>query len=165
MNHPPETRLEPVYRPSTRQIVRGERIRRFNLIAVYLPIGLAAFLGLTITILLLIAALGNGSSEALETISAVADSVLILAIIPTMVLCAIVPTAFLAISIQMRRRGQAPIRSAHWFFWQVQYRLELIAEQIALIMAKIREPFIRIASRYAFIRNLFIRFLSLIKWR
>ncbi len=164
MNNPPETQIEQVYRPSSRQIDRGARIRRFNLLAIYLPIGLASFLALALTILLLIAALGAGSSEALETISAVADSVMILAIIPTMVLCAIVPTAFMVISLQMRSRGQAPLRSTQWFLWQVQYRLELIADRIVIIMAKIREPIIRISSSYAFINRLFVRILSLFKW-
>ena len=87
MNNQPETQIEQVYSPSSRQTDRRARIRRFNLLAVYLPIGLASLLALALTILLLIAALGDGSSKALETISAVADSVMILAIIPTMVLC------------------------------------------------------------------------------
>jgi hypothetical protein len=165
MNHPPETQIEPVYRPSTRQVERGARMRRFNILAIYLPIGLALVIAVSITILLLIVALGIGSTEALETISAVADSVMILAIIPTMVLCAIVPTAFFAITFQMRGRGQAPIRSSQWIMWRVQYRLELIADRIVVIMAQIREPFIRIASRYAFISNLIIRLLSIFKRR
>ena len=165
MNHPPETQIEPVYRPSTRQLERGERIRRFNVLAVYLPIGLAAIIAITLTVLLLIVALGVGSSEALATISAVADSVVILAIIPTMVLCAIVPTAYIAVAMQMRSRGQAPVRSTQWILWQVQYRLELIAERIVIIMAKIREPIIRIAARYAFIKDLIDRILSLFKRR
>jgi len=165
MNHLPETQIEPVYRPSVRQIERGAKIRRFNFLAIYLPIGLAALVAIVITILLLIAALGVGSSDTLETISAVADSVVILAIIPTMVLCAIVPTAYIAISMQLRSRGQAPIKSTHIIFWQVQYRLELIAEQIAIIMSRIREPIIRIASRYAFVKHLIVRILSIFKRR
>ena len=163
MNNLPETQIEPVYRPSTRQVDRGARMRRFNFLAVYLPIGLAVIVVLSITILLVIIALGIGSTEALETISAVADSVVILAIIPTMVLCAIVPTAYIAISVQMRSRGQAPLRSTQGFLWQVQYRLELIAESIVRIMARIREPIIRIASKYAYIRTLFARILSIFK--
>ena len=73
-------------------------MRRFNFLAIYLPIGLALLIVLSITILLLIVALAIGSTEMLETISALADSAVILAIIPTMVLCAIVPTAFFAIT-------------------------------------------------------------------
>lgn len=130
-----------------------------------MPIGLALIIAISITVLLLVVALSIGSTEMLETISAVADSVMILAIIPTMVLCAIVPTAFFAITFQMRRRGQAPIRSSQWILWRVQYRLELIANRLVAILAQIREPFIRIASRYAFITNLITRLLSIFKRR
>ena len=41
MNHLPETQIVPVYRPSTRQVERGARMRRFNIFAIYMPIGLA----------------------------------------------------------------------------------------------------------------------------
>jgi hypothetical protein len=140
-------------------------MRRFNIFAIYMPIGLALIIAISITVLLLVVALSIGSTEMLETISAVADSVMILAIIPTMVLCAIVPTAFFAITFQMRRRGQAPIRSSQWILWRVQYRLELIANRLVAILAQIREPFIRIASRYAFITNLITRLLSIFKRR
>ena len=90
MNQPADSQLEPIFEPSTRQLERAASIRRFNRIYIFLPISLASIIALALTILLIFLALGIGTVEVRETISGIADSVLILTIIPTMVLCAIV---------------------------------------------------------------------------
>ena len=161
MNQPANSQLEPVFEPSNRQLERAAKIRRFNRIYIFLPVSLASIIALTLTILLIILALGIGTDEVRETISGIADSVLILAIIPTMVLCAIVPTAYIAISIQMRQRGVAPIRQTQWFFWVVQERLGFLGTRISKLMEKIREPFVRISARYAFLQTLITRIINI----
>ncbi len=163
MNQPADTQLEPNFEPSTRQLDRASSIRRFNRIYIFLPISLASIIALTLTILLIVLALGIGTDEVRETISAIADSVLILTIIPTMVLCAIVPTAFIAVSIQTRQRGIAPIRQTQFFFWRVQDRLGLLGARIGNLMQKIREPIMRISARYAYIETLLIRLIKIFK--
>lgn len=163
MNQPVNSELEPVFEPSNRQLDRATRMRRFNRIYIFLPVSLASIIALALTILLIILALGIGTDEVRETLSGIADSVLILAIIPTMVLCAIVPTVYLAISIQMRQRGVAPIRQTQWFFWVVQERLGFLGNLISRLMEKFREPFVRISARYAFIHTLFMRLFKIFK--
>lgn len=163
MNHPANSQLEPIFEPSTRQIERAARIRKFNRIYILLPVSLAAIIALTLTILLIILALGIGTDEVRETISAVADSVLILTIIPTMILCAIVPTLFIAVSVQTKQKGIAPIRQTQWFFWRVQERLGFLGARIGILMEKIREPIVRISARYAYVQTFLMRLFKLFK--
>lgn len=163
MNQPADTQLEPIFEPSNRQLERAARIRRFNRIYVFLPISLASIIALALTILLIFLALGIGTVEVRETISGIADSVLILTIIPTMVLCAIVPTAFIAISIQTRQRGIAPIRQTQWFFWRVQDRFGFLGIRIGRLMEKFREPIMRISARYAYLQTFLIRLIKIFK--
>ncbi len=163
MNQPADSQLEPIFEPSTRQLERAASIRRFNRIYIFLPISLASIIALALTILLIFLALGIGTVEVRETISGIADSVLILTIIPTMVLCAIVPTAFIAVSIQTRQRGIAPIRQTQFFFWRVQDWLGLLGTRIGNLMQKIREPIMRISARYVYIEILLIRLIKIFK--
>ena len=163
MNQPADSQLEPIFKPSNQQLERARNIRRFNRIYILLPVSLAGIIALVLTILLIILALGIGTDEVRETISGIADSVLILAIIPTMVLCAIVPSVYIAMSIQMRQRGVAPIRQTQWFFWVVQERLGFLGARISRLMEKFREPFVRISARYAFVHTLFMRLFKIFK--
>lgn len=155
MEQPPGTQIEPIYSPSNRQLDRAAKIRKFNTLYIYLPMGLASLLAVGLTILLIVLALGVGTDEVRETISGIADSFLILSIIPTMVLCAIVPTAFIALSIQMKQKDQAPIRQTQWLLWRLQSRLNILGPRIGAILAKIREPFLLIYARYAFLQSIF----------
>ena len=163
MEPPASSQIEPRYRPTKRQEDRAAQIRKFNRLYIYLPIGFASSIALGITVLLIILALGVGTPKILATISGMADSFVILAIIPTLVLCAIVPLAFFAITYQMRQRGSAPIRQTQWFLWRIQSRLDILGPRISAIMAKIRKPFVRVYSRYAFFQSLINYFRRLLR--
>jgi hypothetical protein len=161
MDNPSTANIQPNFHPSISQEDRGAKMRRFNFLYIYLPIGFAALVILALTILLLIMALGVGSAATLATLSGMADSVIILAIIPTMILCAIVPFVYLAVVFQTRSRGRAPIQQSQRMLWRVQDRLESVTFRVASLMSIMREPFIRISARYAFIKHFLIRIVSL----
>ena len=66
----PQQKIE----PTSSQLERAAAIKRFNTLYIYMPIGLGAFLVLSLVILLLIAVLALEDLQTLMTVSAVLTS-------------------------------------------------------------------------------------------
>lgn len=152
------------YQPSPAQVERAKALRRFNRLALYLPVGLVAALIVLITIFLLYFALFEADSQAIITLSAVADSIIIIYAIPTMLLCGLFPTLFIIAFAQGRQRGMAPIQTTRRILWQIESQLIRVQGKINEVAPKVTGPLISLHSRFAFLctfitrlRQLFLR--------
>lgn len=142
------------YQATQTQLLRRAELRKFNLIRVYLPIAFFSLVTLALIISLLFISLNPPQEQTPETISGIADAIVILGIIPLMMICAIFPILFLAATFQVKSRDSAPIRRTQSLLWQIDAALMKIGATVTRIAGKIGAPFITIHSRFAYFRTL-----------
>jgi hypothetical protein len=148
-------------KPTSTQEERAARIRRFNLLYVYLPIGLLSLIVVVIVLFLLIytlTPLGQGNNI---VVAALADVIVIVYSVPLMILCAILPTAFVFLTIQSRKKGIAPLRQSQSFLWRVETELVYVQSKVKLVAQQIARPFLYLNGIGAFIQSFVNRLLKL----
>jgi len=148
---------EQEYIPADSQLERVRRIRRFNYLAVYLPVGLISLIGLLTVILLIYLAVFQPREETLHTISGYSDALTILAMIPLLLLCAIVPTLLIIGSLQARKNGTAPIRRLQEFMWRFESRIQRVDQPIRRFESRITTPLIAYQAMIAYLGTLIRR--------
>lgn len=94
------------FEPTAEQLARELAIRRFRRLYVYLPIGIAVALAAIILIIVLIGLFAPGLVGANQFISALADIIVILWIIPMLVITAVPTIGYIAYVINRRQRRQ-----------------------------------------------------------
>jgi hypothetical protein len=163
MNLPESVPQSPEYQPAPTQLERARALQRFNRLFVYLPIGFVSILIVAITGILLYLALFQANEATLTTLSAVADSVVILLVVPTMLLCVIFPAVFTIALRQGRQRGMAPSRAVRRLLWRIDNQLLRVRMAVNNTVPKVTQPLINYHARFAYIRTLILGLKQLVK--
>jgi hypothetical protein len=95
---------EPTFEPTAEQLERDRLLRRRNRLYIYLPVGIFSFMVGVIIVIMLIGVLAPGGQTMEEFISAVADIIVILWIIPMMIIISILPVSYVAYLINRRQK-------------------------------------------------------------
>ncbi len=148
---------EQEYIPADSQLERVRRIRRFNWLAVYLPVGLISLIVLLTVILLIYLAIFRPRDETLQTISGYSDAFTILAMLPLLLLCAIMPSLLIFGGLQARKRGAAPIRRLQVLMWRLESRIRAADQPIRRLESRITTPLIAYQAMIAYLGTLIRR--------
>lgn len=95
---------EPTFEPTAEQLARDRILRRRTWLYIYLPLGLVTLVAIILLVLILIAIFAPGTDGTLIFLSAVADIIVILWIIPAMLMVAILPVAYGAYRLNRRQK-------------------------------------------------------------
>lgn len=163
MEYTETAEVKPEYQPTVRQLERAAALRRFNRLFVYLPILLAALIGLFVVGLLFWVTLIQPGEESRETVSGIASFVIILASIPTTLLCAIPSVLFIALTVQGRQKGSAPVKWVQTTFWRLDSLVLRIQTAVNESMPKVAGVVISGHAAVAYVRNLLKKLTNLLK--
>ena len=155
--------MEPVFEPSTRQLERAKEIRRFNLLYIYFPIVSLSLVVLLLVLALIYLGLNPPALETLQTLSGIADAVVILGLIPTIILCGIFPTLVIGVTVQARKQGIAPIQQLQVLLWRLDRLIGTGRMKVDEVAPKIARPFINIHATVAYIKTLFKQIIRIFK--
>lgn len=152
---------EPVL-PTAEQHARLEARRRYNLLHVYLPLGLVALLWL-ITILALLWLTVVGKWFAVDTdqerfralVSGVADAVTILMLLPCLLLCLLPLGGAAGVFVWRRRRGaDAPdVQESLPLFWRIENVISRVQAPVVAFLPKLAQPIVVVYGLAAFVRT------------
>jgi len=135
MYPPPEP---PDYHPSAEQLARRKARQRFYRLYMLLPLGLVALVATTIVVLLLIGVFSPGIIGTEAFISALADIILILWIMPMLVLLALFILGFVALTVNRRQqRNLLPEDSPRRQYGRVQLVLWRVQRFLDQASAKV----------------------------
>jgi hypothetical protein len=148
-NSPPSVE----YQPTAAQQQRAAALRRFNWLYFYLPITLISLGGLALFVYLLWSSLPAEQTQERLFVSALADIVIILTVLPTLLLCAIVPGAAVYLTMHGRKAGWAPLRKLQTLFWRLEGLLAKIDGPIRQVSDKTAQALIQAHSRAAWLRQ------------
>lgn len=137
---------EPTFEPTPAQLERDQLLRRRTRLYIYLPLGIVSFIAALLIILILIGLFAPGITGTAAFISAVADIIVILWLIPTVILIAIFPIAYLAYVVNRRQKrklnpqtgplaNRSRIQILLWrlqiFIGQAQVKTDEVAPRVA----------------------------------
>jgi len=142
---------------------RTTALRRFNRLAVYLPLAFAALAVLVVVVWLIIISLAGTTERASDTMSGAADIVLILTSVVWMLVCALFPLLFFGLTFQLRRSGRRPLSSLQRLFWRVNGLVGKLAAIVDRTAPKVANALISIHARFAYIFAVAKRIRSLFK--
>lgn len=162
METPINTQEARKYEPTPEQAARADQLRQFNRLYVYGPIVALSLVVVGLIVWLTIVALAPTSQAARITLSAVADAVLIMGIVPLMLLCAIVPVFFLVATFQARQRGIAPRRQLQRWLWIVDSSVGKLGKRVDGVAQRLAKPFVAAHARASYVGALWTRLVRLI---
>lgn len=154
---------ETVYEPTAQQAERAAALRRFNLLFVYLPIGLLSAIVVVIVVILLIVAIGQQNAEALLFLSGLADVALVIALLPVIVIGAVLLGLIFYGYTQGRKRGTAPIRQTQTLLWRMDNLVGRIYVRTATTADRIAQPFMTLQGAFAYVRSLITQLIHMVK--
>jgi len=157
------TQHEIQYEPSAEQTERAAKLRRFNLLYVYLPIGLISAVTIVTVAILLIVAIVQPSVESLLWLSGLADIALVIAMLPIIVIGAVIIALIGYTFTQARRREMAPIRQSQRLLWRMDNvvgRLRVRTDDVAAVIA---QPFFKVHGAMAYVRTLATQIIGMVK--
>ncbi len=139
---------EPTFKPTEAQLERDRILRRRNRLYIYLPLGIVSFIALLLLVLILIGIFAPGADGTEEFISAVADIIVILWIIPAMILVSILPITYVAYLLNRRQKrkldpqtGPLAYRSRLQIFaWRLQVFMDQAEGKTSQVAPKVAEP-------------------------
>ena len=157
------TAPETEYLPSNSQLERSGALRKFNRLYVLAPVGIFGFIFLVSVGFLIYLALFAQDDGTVNTISAYADALTILAICPLLFLCAIFPGLFVFISFKARRQRVSPVQSLSRIMWRLEKGLGSLYGMINRLIRATARPFISFQAIFAFIQALVRSLASLFR--
>lgn len=147
----------PVYHPSARQRERAASLRRFNRVAIYLPVSLAGIIVLLLIGLLLWGVLSPNIRGTQEFVSGLADLVLILTIVPLMLVCALLPLAAIGYAVYRHQQPKREYGRLQILFWRLDSWLEKAKEKVEAVAPKVTQPIIVSRAQWSYWQTFFIR--------
>lgn len=135
-------------------MARAAWLRRFNWLALYLPLGLAGLVGLVLVGLLLWGVLSPNITGTREFASGLADIVLIVTIMPLLLLCAIVPLAAIGFAIYRRQQPQREYGRLQPLFWRLDSLLGKVHNKAETALPKAANAVISGHTRMTYWREL-----------
>lgn len=153
--YPPPS--QPAYHPTAEQLAREQQLRRFNRLYIALPLGLLALVAVGLVVLLLVGVFSPGIVGTEAFISALADIIIILWIMPMLVLMALLVIGFVALRLNRRqKRKLLPEDSlmlrygrVQPFLWRVEGYLDRADAQVNRAADNMTEPLISNHGRAA----------------
>ncbi|MFN2124481.1 MAG: hypothetical protein ACK2T4_11690 [Candidatus Promineifilaceae bacterium] len=153
------TSEEDFFKPSAEQLERERALKRFNRKFITIPIALVVLIGIVLTILMLVAIFAPGPEGTMVFLSGLADTIVVLWMIPMTVLCAIVPILYFAYLVNRRqRRAELPLNSpllehsrTQMAFWKAQNISDRVDAQSKSISDRIVAPFMRLGEFSAYL--------------
>ncbi len=147
------------YSPSPEQLERERALKRFNRLYIYVPVTVAVIIVVVLVVLMLIGILAPGLVGANVFLSGLADTILVLWMIPMMVLFALVPIGYVAYLVNRRqRRDQLPPDSpllrhsrAQMAMWQAQNIVDRVGATSEGLSDRIAKPLLRLDSSAAYL--------------
>jgi hypothetical protein len=147
----PRPPAEEPYQPTPAQLERAAAQRRFNALYVYTPLVIFSLLFVGFLVAMIYFAVVRDPWRPM--VSAVADLLVILAIVPLLLLSALLPAGAIALFVEGRRREWQPYRTIQVLFWRldslvarVQRMVLTGADWIAPYTVRFRATFIRIET-------------------
>lgn len=142
------------FEPTAEQLTRDKALRRFNRLYIYLPIGIFSAIIIVIITLILIGIFHPRIVGTEEFISALADIILILWLVPLVIVLALVPIGYAAyLSNRRKKRKQSPqtgplaYRSrVQILLWRLQVMLDRIHDKTEETAPALAEPIINFNS-------------------
>lgn len=140
------------YQPTEAQLARAAALRRFNRLAIYVPLILFALIALALFILMLVNALPNeGSQDTRQFLSGLADIIVIVTVIPLWLLITLIPVGAIALFVSMRQRDIRPLRGLQMLFWRIESKVGLVQEKTQEIAPKAAAPVIKANAQLHFV--------------
>lgn len=144
-----------------KQAERLARLRRFNLLFVYLPIAILSLLLLGLVGWLIWRAVVIGVDQTRTTTGAVADIIVMLTLCPLMLLCATGPAAAIALIVRSRQQAdpaqpRTRPEGVGWLqaqLWRLDNIITVAAEKIAAVVDRVAAPIIALRARFAFVET------------
>ncbi len=153
------------------QEARRARLRRFNRLVIYLPVGLVALAWIVFVALLFWLSIA-GEWFAMDTdqlnnrqlFSGLADVVTILALLPLLLLCALPSVGAIALVVYRRqRKTAAPQAPSLPLLWRIENIVRDARDKSAAALPKIARPVINAHATGAFIRRLILELKQIIR--
>jgi hypothetical protein len=138
------------FTPSVEQLERERALRNYNRKFIYLPVLVAVAITVILIVLMLVALFAPGPGGSAAFLSGLADTILVMWMIPMTVLCAIGPILYIAYLVNLRQRqSQLPPDSpllkhkrSQMAMWQAQNISNRIDKETEGISDRIAKPFI-----------------------
>ncbi len=162
--------LQPALAPTQEQLARRKRLRRFNRLVVYLPVGITA-LAWIVLILGLFWLTVAGGWFAMDTnaayyrglASGVADTFTIIMLAPLLLLCALPPVAVIALVVYRRRKSADPEdRPSLPLFWRIENIVVSVQDRTKTHLPKVASPVISAHATAAFLNRFLIELKQII---
>ncbi|NCF65376.1 MAG: hypothetical protein JSV68_15535 [Anaerolineaceae bacterium] len=139
---------EPTFGPSAEQLERDQILRRRTRLYIYLPLGIVSFIAVVLIVLILIGLFAPGIVGTAAFISAVADIIVILWIIPMILVVSILPITYIAYFVNRRQKrkldpqtGPLAYRSRlQVFLWRIQLFMNRTQVKTDELAPKVAEP-------------------------
>lgn len=147
--------------PTAVQLQRAKDLKRFNQLAVYLPLGLITAAALGFFIYLLILAIWPPYEDTRLFLSGVADIILILFLLPVMLIFGLLVAGLIGgiIYWQQSRKadGEPSLQNKYGRFrlllWKLDQKLSGVYRQIDQLMPKLAGPVIKFNATMAYINT------------
>ena len=155
--YPPDEQA--TYSPSREQLERESALKRYNRLYIYVPVTVAVVFVVVLIILMLIGIFAPGLMGAESLLSGLADTILVLWMLPMMVLCAIVPMAYIGYLVNRRqRRAMLPPDSpllrhsrAQMAMWQAQDISDRVEKKTEGVSDRVAQPFFKLGTFAAYV--------------
>lgn len=158
--------------PTPEQEARRARLRRFNRLVIYLPVGLVALAWIVLVAALFWLSIA-GDWFAIDTdqttyrhlLSGLADVVTILALLPLLLLCALPSIGAIALVVYRRQRktAAAPQAPSLPLLWRIENIVRDARDKSAAALPRIARPVINAHATGAFIRKLILELKQIIR--
>jgi len=150
---------EPTFEPAAAQLERDRLLRRRNRLYIYLPLGIISFISIVLIVLILIGIFAPGITGTEEFISALADIIVILWIIPMILLVSAFPIAYVAYFVNRRQKrklnpqtGPLAYRSRiQILLWRLQIFMDGAQVKTGEVAPKVAKPVISFNAILAYL--------------
>jgi len=149
---PPYEPPPPPFEPNEEQLARVQQLRRFNFWAVYFPLGLVGLVVLGLVVYMLVLAIWPPYEGTRPFLSGLADSVLIMSLLPLVLVCGLLQAAMLGGFYYWRQSRKEAIEAdpsrqygrLRLFLWRLQQWLDLGMEKLTPVLDGIAAQVIRL---------------------
>lgn len=148
------------FKPTEAQLARAKRFTRFNRLFVYLPFGIFALTGLGLVLFMLYLAIWPPYEDTRPFLSGLADTILILFMLPVLLVCGLVQVGLIGGIVYWRRsgseNGDPPDPAAQYgrirvVLWRLDQLLDKLFNKIEAILPRVARPVIAFNAILAYI--------------
>ncbi|WP_420627850.1 hypothetical protein [Candidatus Leptofilum sp.] len=156
------------FEPTAVQLQRAEALKRFNQLAIYVPLGVLAVAALGLLIYLLIVAIWPPYEDTRLFLSGVADIILILFMLPVLLVFGLLLAGIIGGAIYWRQSkkedGEPSLQNRYGrlrlLLWKLDQRLSGIYQQIDQQIPKLAYPVIRFNETMTYINTRLARLMN-----